>query len=404
MNKEEKNLSFKVLMIAPTPYFSDRGCHVRIYEEAKALIAKGHNVEICTYHLGRNIAGIPTHRIPTVPWYKKKSAGPSWHKLYLDLLLLYTTLKVSRQFKPDVIHAHLHEGAFIGFFVKWFSGVPMIFDCQGSLTGEVLDHGFMREGSLLEKMFAFVENQINKGADWIITSSNPTAELLVEKFHLSANRVLNVGDGVDTERFKPGLKSTNHRNKLKLPEDKKIVVFLGAMTEYQGVNLLIDAIKQIVQTNNTLHFLLMGYPEEKYVDMAEDAGISSAVTFTGRIDYALAPEFLCLGDLAVSPKLSATEANGKLFNYMASGLPTVVFDNPVNREILGDLGVYARTGDASDLAKQIIRLASDEEMLIRLRELLRKRAVDTYSWNRIADNIVNTYQYAQNLAGKRNEC
>ena len=176
------------------------------------------------------------------------------------------------------------------------------------------------------------------------------------------------------------------------------------MTEYQGVNLLIDAIKQIVQTNNTLHFLLMGYPEEKYVDMAEDAGISSAVTFTGRIDYALAPEFLCLGDLAVSPKLSATEANGKLFNYMASGLPTVVFDNPVNREILGDLGVYARTGDASDLAKQIIRLASDEEMLIRLRELLRKRAVDTYSWNRIADNIVNTYQYAQNLAGKRNEC
>ena len=79
--------SLKILMIAPTPYFSDRGCHVRIYEEARALRAIGHDVRIVTYHIGRDMEDISTERIVKIPWYKKLSAGPSWHKLYLDLLL-----------------------------------------------------------------------------------------------------------------------------------------------------------------------------------------------------------------------------------------------------------------------------------------------------------------------------
>ena len=61
-------------MIAPTPYFSDRGCHVRIYEEAKALKARSHEVVIVTYHLGRDVGEgrfHPAQRRATVvqqPW------------------------------------------------------------------------------------------------------------------------------------------------------------------------------------------------------------------------------------------------------------------------------------------------------------------------------------------------
>jgi len=80
------------------------------------------------------------------------------------------------------------------------------------------------------------------------------------------------------------------------------------------------------------------------------------VTFTGRVDYDRAGEYLGLGDIAVSAKLSTTEANGKLYNYMACGLPSVVFDSAVNREILGDHGNYARLGDASALAAEINNL------------------------------------------------
>src|SRR5512135_3327506 len=139
-------------MIAPTPFFADRGCHVRIYEEARALTALGHEVRIVTYHLGRDMAGIPTVRIPFFPWYRKLSAGPSWHKPYLDIFLFFKALAVGRSFHPDVIHAHLHEGAFLGLFLKKAIRVPLVFDCQGSLTAEMIDHGFIRGNSLLFRL------------------------------------------------------------------------------------------------------------------------------------------------------------------------------------------------------------------------------------------------------------
>ena len=69
----------RILIIAPTPFFADRGCHVRILEEARALMALGRQVTICTYHNGRDINGIDARRIVKIPWYSKLSAGPSFH-------------------------------------------------------------------------------------------------------------------------------------------------------------------------------------------------------------------------------------------------------------------------------------------------------------------------------------
>src|SRR6266571_9013076 len=129
-------------MIAPTPYFSDRGCHVRIYEEALALTKLGHEVCIVTYHLGRDMPGVRVVRTPHVPWYDKLEAGPSWHKPYLDALLLWKSLAVVRSFRPHLIHAHLHEGALIGSVLKRLLRIPLLFDYQGSLSGESLNHGF----------------------------------------------------------------------------------------------------------------------------------------------------------------------------------------------------------------------------------------------------------------------
>ena len=53
------------------------------------------------------------------------------------------------------------------------------------------------------------------------------------------------------------------------------------------------------------------------------------------------PLHLGLADVAVSAKRSASEANGKLLNYMAMGLPTVAYETPVSRELLGERGTYA---------------------------------------------------------------
>jgi glycosyltransferase involved in cell wall biosynthesis len=378
-------------MIAPTPFFSDRGCHVRIYEEARALIAMGYRVDLVTYHLGRDMEGIPTARIGAVPWYKKLGPGPSWHKPYLDVLLFFKALTVARRDRPRVIHAHLHEGALIGIMLGRVLRLPVLFDCQGSLTTEMIDHGFIRDGSLLYKIFLRIERMINSWADFIITSSNAGAEEIKTKWNLSTQRVEAVIDGVDTVIFRPYSRE-EARRQLGLPSELPIVVFLGVLNRYQGVDLLLETIGLMKGRGAPPHFLIMGFPEEKYRKKAVHMGIDDLVTFTGKVDYGRAPLYLCAGDIAVSPKISLTEANGKLLNYMACGLPTIAFDNPVNTEILGDKGVFARFGDPHDLARCIGELIADVDRRRSLSVSVREAAVKVHSWKSRAERISAIYR------------
>jgi glycosyltransferase involved in cell wall biosynthesis len=381
----------KILMLAPTPFFADRGCHVRIYEEARALISLGHEVCIATYHLGRDMEGIPTVRIPTVPWYKKLSAGPSWHKPYLDILLFFTALAATLRRRPDIIHAHLHEGAFIGLFLKKFLRIPLIFDCQGSLTAEMLDHGFIRRGSPWFRFFLWMEKIINNGTDFIVTSSHAGAADLTKAWIVPSTKVKGLIDGVDTDLFRP-FPRDEARRALNLPPNGLIAVFLGILNRYQGIDILMEVLKILKERGTELHFLVMGFPHEQYLKKAVAGGVADMVTFTGLIDYEKAPFFLCAGDIAISPKISLTEANGKLFNYMACGLPTVVFDNPVNREILGDSGVYARHGDPADFAAQIEELLHDRERRDELATRTRERAVRDHSWKSRGEQLIEIYR------------
>jgi len=370
----------KILMLAPTPYFSDRGCHVRIYEEARALLSLGHQVHIVTYHLGRDVGDIPVSRIPSIPWYRKTSAGPSWHKPYLDLLLLFRALRVSRTYRPDVIHAHLHEGAFLAALGKRFFRAPVLFDCQGSLTGELLDHRFMRRGGLLHRIFAALERWITRRADCVVTSSTQTAEAIREEFPDLAERVVPLIDAVDTEAFSVEARDQKLFEQLQLPEGKRILVYLGAMTEYQGVGMFLEGLRCLKASRDDFHALLMGYPEAEYRERARQMGLDDVTTFTGKIDYAQAARYLNLGDVAVSLKTSATEANGKLLNYMACGLPCVVLDTPVNRELLGREGVYVAERSANAFALALEALLEQPERLAERAAGARTHAVEAHSW------------------------
>ncbi len=383
--------ALRVLMIAPTPYFADRGCHVRIYEEARALTKLGHEVSIVTYHLGRDMPGVRVVRTPRIPWYGKLEAGPSWHKPYLDMLLLWKALSEIRSFRPHLIHAHLHEGALIGSVLKRLFRIPLLFDYQGSLSGESLNHGFFKDRSLLMKLFKGLEGFIDRRADLIITSSDGGRQELLQDWDIAPRKVTNIIDGVDTEIFCPCSRS-EARRELGIPDHVKLVVYLGLFSRYQGVDLLLDVIALVKTAAPDVRFLLMGFPDEEYQRKASEMGIADMITFTGRVPYDRAPLYLSAGDLAVSPKLALTEANGKLFNYMACGLPTVVFDNPINREILGDEGIYVEHGNTELLADTIIATLNDSERMIPLSQRVRERAINMHSWSARSRQLESVYR------------
>lgn len=388
----------RVLKIAPTSFFADYGCHVRIYEESRILRKLGHKVTICTYHTGRDLDGLDIRRAFNTPWQQGVQVGSNLHKLYYDGLLGLKVAQVALQVRPTVIHAHLHEGALIGYPISRLLRVPLIFDFQGSLTSEMLDHRFLRPDSPLFKPLLKLEGLINHMADKIIASSQNAAELLVNDFQYPAHKVMTLADSVDTDIFVPrALREDPEalvrlRRRLQIPEERCLVVYLGLLAGYQGTDKLLEAAALLVAKGLPVHFLIMGFPgEDAYRTQAEQMGLADYVTFTGQIPYQEAPVYLALGDIAISPKMSETEGNGKLLNYMAVGLPTVTFNTPVARELLGDLGVYARPGDSGDLARALEQLILNEDFRIQRGCELRTRAEQHFSWEATGRRLMEVY-------------
>ena len=388
---------FRILMIAPTSFFSDYGGHIRILEEAYTLQGMGHQVAIVTYYKGSDMPDLDIRRTAPLPWRPEYEVGSSRHKIAFDVYLAWQSLVEAIRFKPDVIHGHMHEGALIGGVLSKLLRRPLVFDFQGSMTAEMTDHNFLRKDGRLYRLAFRLENFINKMPQAILTSSIKATRLLEEDFQLAKDKLIPLPDCAnhrrfDPERFSPEMKQ-DLRQRLGLPLDRPIVAYLGLLTDYQGVPHLIEAAARLKQAGETCHFLIMGYPNvAHYQAVARQKDVADYVTFTGKVMYQNAPAYLSLGDIAVAPKMYTSEGSGKLLNYMALGQPVVAYDSAVHREYLGDLGVYAPSGDVTAFTEAIATLLHQPEERVALGEKLRKRALQVYSWQKAGEHIVSLYK------------
>jgi len=390
--------TYRILMIAPTSFFSDYGGHIRILEEARVLQKLGHQVTIVTYYLGRDLPDLEIIRTRPTPWRADYDVGSSLHKLAFDVFLGWAGLQTIRCRRFDVVHGHMHEGAFIGYFLSRLMGAPLLFDFQGSLTGEMTDHHFLNPDGPWYPWMRLLELRIDRMADVIVTSSQHGATLLEQDFNCSAHCIHPLSDCVDTDFLRPGViddrEIAARRASLGIPAERPVVVYLGLLTDYQGIPLLLQAAQVLKQRRMNAHYLIMGFPNvPRYQAMAAELGVADRITFTGKVAYEEIPAHLALGDVAVAPKLSATEGCGKILNYMAMGLPTVAFDTPVSREYMGPLGVYAgQDGDPVALADAIAGLLDDPAGRADLGKKLQARVAEHFSWERAGRQLSNIYR------------
>ena len=400
MKKQNKRTGKKILNIVPTPFFADRGCHMRILGEMKALEKYGYQNIIVTYHNGRDLEGLDIRRIINIPWYKKLEAGPSIHKFYIDFLLFFKAAAVYIKEKPDIIYGHLHEGAFVGGLVKYlltFGRVPLVFDVQGSLTDELDTFDWLKDRKVIRWFFHNFEKFICSMPDFFICSSVSNGDIIKERFKKSPDSVKVVIDGVHTDFFDKQPKE-GFKKELGVPEGKPLIIFTGALLAAKGIWNLVDAIPMVLEKRSDIHFLIVGYPVEETKKRIEGLGVQDNVHFTGMVDYFKLPEYLVISDIAVEPKMEkAGEASGKVINYMGAGLPVVCFDGKNNRRFLEDGGIYAADNKIENLADKMIWAVENPVEAKKLGDENKQRVEKVFSWN---NSIRDTVEAFKMLVGK----
>ena len=383
-----------IVHIGPTPFFSNRGCHIRILNEIRGLASAGRRVLLCTYGLGRDIEGTDIRRIWAIPGYTKTDAGFSIFKPLADVLLFFLVLRVVWQERVKVIHGHLHEGGLIGWCVKtvlFWRGITLIMDIQGSLSGELRSYGTFKKLPFMLNFFFFLERLICLMPDRIICSSQASMDFLMNSCRVDRSKLELVGDVVPASFFEPEEKD-GVRQKLGLPTDKQIVIYTGSLLPGKGVDLLVDALEKVLQTHHDTIFVLVGYPVEGVKQMIDNIGLSGRVVLPGEVAYADLGLWLYAADLAVDPKESGSgEASGKVLHYMAAGLAIVCFDTENNRAYLDENAFFTASESASDLASSIDLALTDGESRRKYGAFCKIRAGKDFSSDAAGQHLNSLY-------------
>ncbi len=387
----------KILVIAPTPFFADRGTHIRILEESLALEKLGHEITIVTYHIGKDIqseveTNIDIRRIRRwLFWYTKLEAGPDWQKILLDLLLIRKALYLAYVQRPDIIHAHIHEGVALGWIVQkclFWRKIKLVADFHGSLTKEMVSHSYLN-GGFLKGLFSWAEKWINNMGDAALTSS---AENTQEIEHIRKDhKVQTVLDGANLFYFEKLPSKSALKIEFELPADKVIVTYTGALVPNKGVQYLKEAILAVLQKNPNIFFVIAGFPAEDMSEFVAQNKLETSVRVISPLSYFKLPAILAASDIGVDPKDSSVrQASGKILQYMAASLPVVCFDRQNNRTYLDQGGQFAHEISAQGLAGEILALADNSEQMRKKGEFNRIR-VKNFSWEISAKKIEQIY-------------
>ena len=200
-----------------------------------------------------------------------------------------------------------------------------------------------------------------------------------------------VPNGVDVERFHPALAPFEE-----FREPGRVnLLFVGRLDPRKGVQLLIDAMPEVVErTAGRARLLVVGdsYLRGQF-ERSVPASARAAVRFLGHVPSADLPRWYATGDIFVSPA-SGNESFGiVLLEAMACGRAVVASDIPGYRSVVIPEvnGVVFPPGDRGALAAALAALANDPERRRALATRGRARALE-FAWPRVTDRIEAIYR------------
>lgn len=232
-----------------------------------------------------------------------------------------------------------------------------------------------------------------KNIDTIITNSKGVAEEFIKK---SFKNVLPYPNGVDPKAFNFNIPKPVLREKGHLPKDKKIIMYIGHLYNWKGIDTLVEAAR-LFKHNQNLLFICVGGTDmdvKKYKEKIKKIDINN-ILFLGHKRSKEVPYYLRSADVLILPNNTSSEESVKytspmkLFEYMASGIPIVASDLPSIREVLNENNsVLVRPDDARSLIEGIKTVLLDKKLAYNIAKKAYED-VRKYTWENRAKKILD---------------
>ncbi len=313
--------------------------------------------------------------------------------------------------EADIVHCHTWYTHLAGIMTKLNYGIPLV------ITGHSLEplRPWKREQLAGGYDFScWVEKTALEMADAVIAVSEGTKTDILKHFNVAPDKVHVIYNGIDTEEYHP-VDPSPVLNKFNVPNDKPFVLFVGRITRQKGIIHLVEAIKYMHEGYNVV--LCAGAPDTEEIAAEMKAAVAEAskqrdgiywidqmVNKTDIIQlYSGAAVFCCpsIYEPFGIINLEAMACETPVVGSMVGGIPEVVVHDetgylvPVAQQQDSPFAPLHPTAYAKDLAHQVNRLMEDPEKRARFAKAGRKRAVELFSWKRIAQQTRDLYASLQ---------
>ena len=349
------------------------GGSVHVLEVARGLARRGHAIDVVIRGDGAAAA------LPDAP-------GLRWHRVawwpphrFFRFRARRSVAAVADAVRPDVIMERYYNFGGEGIATARARGVPSLLE----VNSPVVDH----PGSLKAALdAAMVVRPLKRYREAMVREATALVAPIPEIVPASARaRTEIVTWGANVEAFSPARRDPAVRTALGVPEGAIAVLFSGSFRPWHGVHVLEEAARRL-RHRADLFFVLAG---------GDGAGEGDGYRGRrlGAVPYDQMPAVVAACDMGIAPYDTARLAQLrlgffwsplKIFEYMASGLPTITVDRHPLEEVVrdGEEGLHVKEADPAALAAAIERLAGDEPLRRRLGANARRRVVERYSWDK----------------------
>jgi len=327
----------RILLIAPQPFFAQRGTPINVRQMAQTLSEAGHEVHLATYPMGEAVEmpNLFIHRALSIPGVRTVPIGFSWRKVALDatLALRVWTLLAGARF--DVVHA-VEESVFFALPVARLRGIPVIYDLDSWLSDQLAYAGRVKSPVLLN-LLRRMERAVLLRSRLAITVSASLSDA-VRALHPGV-LVAQIEDCPIEEalRAPDPARVTSLRESFGLG-DRRAIVYTGNLESYQGIELLLPAFAQVASARGDAVLVLVGgSPAQIDAVRARVAALgmdADRVVLTGQRPASEMPEWMAMGTMLVSPRLHGGNTPLKLFSYMWSAVPIVATNLSTHTQVL----------------------------------------------------------------------
>jgi len=294
---------------------------------------------------------------------------------------------------------HLHYPFYFGAELLWLKSLSSVLPYVVTYHQDVVFDGPL--GLLARWHHQLVARRILLRARKVLATSWDYAQAsrLADLLDAHPERVAELPNGVDADRFHPAANAEECRRAYGLAAGDQIVLFVGALDRahyFKGVEVLLEAIAQLRRQTLNLWLVGEGNLRQDYQQRAEQLGLAN-VSFCGRVSGKELSARYAACDVLALPSTTMGEAFGMvLLEAMASGKPVVASNLPGVRSVVSDGqdGLLVRPGDAGDLAHKIGLLLDDPRLRREMGERGRRKVEARYAWPTIIPRLVGVYQEA----------